>query len=333
MSNQAAMTLLDVLRGVIDSGTAVGLRPRFQLAGDLAGKTGTTQDNTDGWFMLMHPNLVAGAWMGFNDNRVAMRSSYWGQGAHNALLVVGDFMQQAQKAGLVDPKAQFAAPRMKDVEQQMLQGVKDWWNSVFSTPPAEEPQTAALPPVNLDPPVLQPPPASLDLPPSSQIVVSPPVLPNSPVIVDASPQRVPSFPRPLETGRTPEPARPADTITGTQVYRAPSETPLRSSDAPSTAATGAGPATSGAVLSPRPLQAPETRVSPETRVIMSSPPSGGSSSGGSVSSSGSGSTSSSSAPTTSMGAGTSSSSAATPPVTSSAPAAEATGSPSAPSPE
>jgi penicillin-binding protein 1A len=138
MSNQAAQTLLDVMRGVIDSGTAVGLRPRFGLTGDLAGKTGTTQDNTDGWFILMHPQLVAGAWTGFNDNRVAMRSSYWGQGAHNALLVVGDFMQQAQKAGLVDTKAAFAAPRMQDQEQPLLQGVKDWWNSVFNTPPTGE---------------------------------------------------------------------------------------------------------------------------------------------------------------------------------------------------
>jgi penicillin-binding protein 1A len=98
------------------------------------GKTGTTQDNTDGWFIAMHPQLVAGAWMGFNDNRVTMRSEYWGQGAHNALFVVGDFLQQSVKAGKLDPKAAFAAPRIQD-EPTLLDRAGDWWNSVFSTPP------------------------------------------------------------------------------------------------------------------------------------------------------------------------------------------------------
>ncbi|MDB5912171.1 MAG: penicillin-binding protein, partial [Ramlibacter sp.] len=133
MSTEAAMTLLDVMRGVIESGTAVGLKPRFGLGGDLAGKTGTTQDNTDGWFILRHPQLVAGAWVGFNDNRVTMRSSYWGQGAHNALLVVGDFMQQSQKASIIDAKATFAAPRTSGQEKPLVDRMGDWWNSVFNT--------------------------------------------------------------------------------------------------------------------------------------------------------------------------------------------------------
>jgi penicillin-binding protein 1A len=239
MQNQAAQTLLDVLRDVIESGTAVGLRPRFQLAGDLAGKTGTTQDNTDGWFMLMHPNLVAGAWTGFNDNRVAMRSTYWGQGAHTALLVVGDFMQQAQKANVVDAKAVFSVPRLKDQEQPLLQGVKDWWNSVFNTPPSmENADVAAMPPVKLDPPVLVPAPRAGDVIPlestRGQAVPS-----DAPVLVD--PQRVPAFPRPLET------ARPADTIPGTQVYQVPQGT--RPADGAGAGAT---------VLVPRPLPPAES---------------------------------------------------------------------------
>ncbi|MCG2592755.1 transglycosylase domain-containing protein [Ramlibacter sp. XY19] len=223
LSNQAAQTLLDVMRGVIDGGTAAGLRPRFQLTGDLAGKTGTTQDNTDGWFILMHPNLVAGAWTGFNDNRVAMRSSYWGQGAHTALFLVGDFMQRAQKASVVDAKAQFSAPRLKDQEQSILQGAKDWWNSVFNTPPAnpDNPEVAAMPPVKIDPPVLIPAPSSMpssaaaaqDVVPLESTRPNPNVTANAPVLVD--PQRVPAFPRPLET------ARPAETVPGTQVYPVP----------------------------------------------------------------------------------------------------------------
>jgi penicillin-binding protein 1A len=106
---EATQTLLDVMRGVVDRGTGAGVRSRFGLQGDLAGKTGTTQDNTDGWFILMHPRLVAGAWVGFNDARITMGSA-WGQGARNALLVVGDFFQQGVKAKLVDTKAKFNAP-------------------------------------------------------------------------------------------------------------------------------------------------------------------------------------------------------------------------------
>ncbi|HZY15462.1 MAG TPA: transglycosylase domain-containing protein, partial [Ramlibacter sp.] len=166
LSNQAAMTLLDVLRGVIDGGTAAGLRPRFGLTGDLAGKTGTTQDNTDGWFILMHPQLVVGAWMGFNDARVNMRSDYWGQGGHNALLVVGDFMRQGEKAKVIDAKASFAAPRLLQQEEPLMDRMGGWWSSVFNTPaplPREAevgalPELPSLPQVDLQPPQLEPPP-------------------------------------------------------------------------------------------------------------------------------------------------------------------------------
>jgi penicillin-binding protein 1A len=110
MSTTVAQTLLDVMRGVVDQGTGTGIRSRYGIRADVAGKTGTTQDNTDGWFMLMQPQLVAGAWVGFNDNRVTM-GSRWGQGAQSALPIVGEFYRQAIKAKLVDAKAEFAAPR------------------------------------------------------------------------------------------------------------------------------------------------------------------------------------------------------------------------------
>ncbi|RYX95920.1 MAG: penicillin-binding protein [Comamonadaceae bacterium] len=110
MESSVAQTLLDVLRGVVDQGTGGGIRSRFGIRADVAGKTGTTQDNTDGWFILMSPQLVAGAWVGFNDNRVTM-GGYWGQGAHSALPVVGDFFQQAYKSKSIDAEARFTAPQ------------------------------------------------------------------------------------------------------------------------------------------------------------------------------------------------------------------------------
>lgn len=108
-ANTAAL-VVDMLRGVVDSGT--GRRARgLGVRGDVAGKTGTTQNSADGWFMLMHPDLVGGAWVGFDDPRVTFRTDYWGQGAHNALYIVADVFRQAQGEGLVDTGNRFPAPR------------------------------------------------------------------------------------------------------------------------------------------------------------------------------------------------------------------------------
>jgi penicillin-binding protein 1A len=111
MSQASSVTLIDMLRGVVNRGTGTAVRSRFGINGDVAGKTGTTQNNADGWFILMHPNLVAGAWVGFNDNRVTMRSAYWGQGGHNAILLVGDFFKTALDAGKIDREALFPGGR------------------------------------------------------------------------------------------------------------------------------------------------------------------------------------------------------------------------------
>ncbi|MED5618918.1 penicillin-binding protein 1A [Ideonella sp. BN130291] len=115
MSPDTAVDLIDMMRGVVNQGTGTMVKTRFGLVADIAGKTGTTQNNTDGWFILMHPNLVAGAWVGFDDQRVTMRSDYWGQGGHNAVLLVGDFFRDALKGKLLDAKASFPPPRRPPV--------------------------------------------------------------------------------------------------------------------------------------------------------------------------------------------------------------------------
>ncbi|MES2319146.1 MAG: transglycosylase domain-containing protein [Pseudomonadota bacterium] len=118
MTSTSAATLIDMMRGVINRGTGTAVRYRFGITGDVAGKTGTTQNNTDGWFIMMHPQLVAGAWVGFNDNRVTMRSNYWGQGGHNAILVVGDFFKAALESKKLDAAAAFpGAPRTSPQRQ------------------------------------------------------------------------------------------------------------------------------------------------------------------------------------------------------------------------
>jgi penicillin-binding protein 1A len=111
LSEASAVTLIDMMRGVINRGTGTAVRYRFGINGDVAGKTGTTQNNADGWFIMMHPNLVAGAWVGFNDNRVTMRSNYWGQGGHSAILLVGDFFRAALDNGKISGDALFPGGR------------------------------------------------------------------------------------------------------------------------------------------------------------------------------------------------------------------------------
>jgi penicillin-binding protein 1A len=118
LTQSSAVTLIDMLRGVVNRGTGTAVRYRFGINGDVAGKTGTTQNNADGWFIMMHPNLVAGAWVGFNDTRVAMRSSYWGQGGHNAILLVGDFFKTAFDSGKLDASALFPGGRKPEPVQQ-----------------------------------------------------------------------------------------------------------------------------------------------------------------------------------------------------------------------
>jgi len=125
MSEVSAVELIDMMRGVIRQGTGQEVRSRFNIVADIAGKTGTTQNNTDGWFILMHPNLVAGAWVGFNDARVTMRSDYWGQGGHNAVLLVGDFFRDTLKAKRINAKAQF--PKPKRAPPVMVTAPADGW--------------------------------------------------------------------------------------------------------------------------------------------------------------------------------------------------------------
>jgi len=133
LSENTSIELLGMLRGVVEQGTAVAVRSQFGIQADVGGKTGTTQNNTDGWFILMHPRLVAGSWVGFSDSRVTMRTNYWGQGAHNALYVVGDFFRSTLNSKLIDLNAQFSRPLEeapgtpgKSILESIVGSFSDW---------------------------------------------------------------------------------------------------------------------------------------------------------------------------------------------------------------
>ena len=123
LNEETAYTIVDMMRGVIDYGTGQRINWQFGLGDyDLAAKTGTTQNAADGWFVMMHPNLVTGAWVGFNDRRIAFRTEFWGQGAHNALYLVGDFFKAAASApaseGINISKERFPMPEEFSLPQQ-----------------------------------------------------------------------------------------------------------------------------------------------------------------------------------------------------------------------
>ena len=150
LSENTAIELLGMLRGVVEQGTGVAVRTQFGIQADVGGKTGTTQNNTDGWFILAHPRLVAGSWVGFSDSRVTMRSNYWGQGAHNALYVVGDFFRNTLDSKLIDANIQFSRPLEeapdapgKSILESIFGSFSDWFGLGKKTtkPDLTKPQT------------------------------------------------------------------------------------------------------------------------------------------------------------------------------------------------
>jgi len=84
-----------MLKGVINKGTATRLRSTFGLKMPLAGKTGTTQGNADAWFIGYNPDIVVGAWVGFEQPSVHFASNATGAGGTGALPIVGGFLRSA----------------------------------------------------------------------------------------------------------------------------------------------------------------------------------------------------------------------------------------------
>ncbi len=93
ISKETAATMVSMLQNVITDGTGRRMGWQFNMYGvDIAGKTGTSNDNRDGWFMCITPNLVAGAWVGAEDQSIHLRRR--GEGSVMALPIVGDFLQR-----------------------------------------------------------------------------------------------------------------------------------------------------------------------------------------------------------------------------------------------
>ena len=97
ISEESAHKMIYMLRAVVDGGTGSRLRFKYNLKGDLAGKTGTTNNNSDAWFMGITPTLVSGMWVGGDDRDIHFDSMVWGQGAAMALPIFALYMQKVYK--------------------------------------------------------------------------------------------------------------------------------------------------------------------------------------------------------------------------------------------
>jgi penicillin-binding protein 1A len=115
LDENTAYATLSLMEGVVQFGTGARIRNRFKIPYPVAGKTGTTQNNSDGWFMGLTPDLVSGVWVGCEDRSVHFRSTFLGQGANTALPIWGLYMQKVyadstikiSRGGFDSPKGPF----------------------------------------------------------------------------------------------------------------------------------------------------------------------------------------------------------------------------------
>lgn len=107
-----AWVMVTMLENVVNNGTGARLRGKYGIKSQVGGKTGTTQNNTDGWFMSITPDLCGGIWVGGDDRIIRFRSIFYGQGASMALPIWGYFLNSvyADKSLGISPDATFEAP-------------------------------------------------------------------------------------------------------------------------------------------------------------------------------------------------------------------------------
>ena len=94
ISEVTAYKMINMMQGVVNDGTAGRIRWRYNIQGDLAGKTGTTNENSDGWFIGYTPKLTAGVWVGAEDRQVHFTSTALGGGNNMALPIWARFIQK-----------------------------------------------------------------------------------------------------------------------------------------------------------------------------------------------------------------------------------------------
>ncbi|WKN32177.1 transglycosylase domain-containing protein [Porifericola rhodea] len=127
LREETADMMIHMLKNVIDSGTARRLRYRYGLRNEIAGKTGTTQSQADGWFIGATPKLVAGSWVGGPSRLIRFRNLTLGQGANTALPIWAKFMQQVNREPefRMVSNGHFAQPKRRTMDKLDCEFYKD----------------------------------------------------------------------------------------------------------------------------------------------------------------------------------------------------------------
>lgn len=113
ISDASAYRMLDMMQAVADGGTASRLRSQYNIRGEVAAKTGTTNLNSDAWFMGVTPSLVSGCWCGGEDRDIHFESMAYGQGAAMALPIWAIYMKKVYADSTLgyDPEEKFDIPK------------------------------------------------------------------------------------------------------------------------------------------------------------------------------------------------------------------------------
>ena len=119
-SNTTRQILLEMMQTTVNSGTASRLRYKYNLKNDIAGKTGTTQDNRDGWFVGITPNLLSVTWVGADNHQIGFRTTSMGQGANSALPVFALMMQKMNQDSTYNEITQAKFPPPSSTVRSML---------------------------------------------------------------------------------------------------------------------------------------------------------------------------------------------------------------------
>ncbi|GEO05602.1 penicillin-binding protein 1A [Adhaeribacter aerolatus] len=120
LAPEHAAIMLELLKGVVEEGSANRLRSEFNLTLDIAGKTGTSQDHADGWFIGITPQLVTGVWVGAENPAVRFRTLSLGQGSNTALPIWGEFMARLVRDREFSDWRQSQFPQLPpDLQQQL----------------------------------------------------------------------------------------------------------------------------------------------------------------------------------------------------------------------
>lgn len=125
MNENAYYKIVSILLNVVDSGTGASLRSRYNIRAEMGGKTGTTNSNSDSWFMGFTPELVTGVWVGGEERYIHFNSMAFGQGARAALPIYGLYMQKVYN----DPKL----PYSQDTKFQFPEGFSPCGNTSHET--------------------------------------------------------------------------------------------------------------------------------------------------------------------------------------------------------